>query len=161
LAGIGIRWPNDVEIGERKLAGLLPEAIETPSGRRILIGIGLNLATCFDHAPPELSRMAVSLTSLGLETKNVADPRKVLEMILDHLGRLLFGLASDDPMLAERWEAADLLRGRRVRIDLGSRILRGLARGIGPDGALRLAPEDGGPVLSIAGGQVLRDRPSV
>src|SRR5438105_2434385 len=39
----GIRWPNDIEAGGRKLAGILPERVETPRGPRLLIGIGLNV----------------------------------------------------------------------------------------------------------------------
>ena len=40
---LGIRWPNDLEAGGRKLGGILPERVETPRGHRILIGIGLNV----------------------------------------------------------------------------------------------------------------------
>jgi BirA family biotin operon repressor/biotin-[acetyl-CoA-carboxylase] ligase len=159
--GIGIRWPNDVEIGDRKLAGLLPEPVETASGRRILIGIGLNLSTRFDEAPSEIARMAVSLTSLGLDVPAAGGPGKVLERILDQLGILVRLLAADDPGLVERWNRIDLLRGRRVRIDLGPRIIAGTVRGIGPDGSLMVAPDDGGTTIAVMGGQVLRDRPLV
>src|SRR4051794_38237171 len=41
--GAGIRWPNDVEVGKRKLGGILPERVETPDGPRVAIGIGLNV----------------------------------------------------------------------------------------------------------------------
>jgi BirA family biotin operon repressor/biotin-[acetyl-CoA-carboxylase] ligase len=159
--GIGIRWPNDVEVDGRKLAGLLPEAVDTPRGRRILIGIGLNLTTRFDDAPPEIARMAVSLASLGLDVPAAGGPGKVLELILERLSNLIRLLAADDPDLVERWNRIDLLRGQRVRIDLGPRIIVGTACGIGPDGALQVEPDDGGPAQSVMGGQVLRDRPPV
>src|SRR5437763_624333 len=42
---LGIRWPNDVEAGGRKLAGILPERVATASGPRLVIGIGLNVLT--------------------------------------------------------------------------------------------------------------------
>ncbi len=158
--GIGIRWPNDVEIGNRKLAGLLPEVIVTDQGRRILIGIGLNVTTRFEEAPPEIARMAVSLTSLGLDLAAAGGSRKVLDLILDQLAKLIRLLAADDPDLVDCWNRHDLLRGRRIRIDLGARIIAGTGEGIGPDGALRLKPDDGGPILDVVGGQVLRDRPS-
>lgn len=160
-AGIGIRWPNDVEIDGRKLAGLLPEAVDTPSGRRILIGIGLNLTTRFDDAPPEIARMAVSLASLGLDVPAAGGPGKILDLIIKNINILIEELAADDPGLVERWNQIDQLRGRRVRIDLGPRILQGTARGISSDGALQVKPDDGGPIQSVMGGQVLRDRPGV
>lgn len=160
-AGIGIRWPNDVEVGGRKLAGLLPEAVDTPSGRRILIGVGLNLTTRFDDAPPEVARMAVSLASLGLDVPAAGGPGKILDFIIKHLYKLIYLLATDDTGLVERWNRIDQLRGQSVRIDFGPRILKGTARGIGPDGALQVEPDDGGPTQSVLGGQVLRDRPPV
>lgn len=161
VPGIGVRWPNDVEVGDRKLAGLLPEGIDVPEGRRILIGVGLNLATRFQDAPPEISRMAASLASMGLDVEAAGGFRGILDLILEKLETLIGRLAEDDPVLVERWNQIDLLRGHPVRIDLGSRIVVGMGRGIGADGSLQIAPDDGGPLLSLLGGQVLRDRPLV
>ena len=41
--GIGIRWPNDIEVGGRKLGGILPERVEIHKGHRLLLGVGLLL----------------------------------------------------------------------------------------------------------------------
>ncbi len=43
--GIGIRWPNDLECGGKKLGGILPEQVEVEGGHRLLIGVGLNVGT--------------------------------------------------------------------------------------------------------------------
>ena len=160
IPGLGIRWPNDVEVDDRKLAGLLPEGLDTPGGRRILIGIGLNLATRFDEAPPDVAAMATSLTDLGLDVAATGGPGRILAIVIDRLEALISRLVQDDPILGERWSKIDLLRGRAVRIDLGSRILKGIGRGIGPDGALLVEPDGGGPIQAVMGGRVLRDRPS-
>ncbi len=60
-ATLGIRWPNDIEAGNRKLGGILPERVETAGGVRILIGVGLNVRTRLEDAPPEVRRMAATL----------------------------------------------------------------------------------------------------
>jgi len=161
ISELGVRWPNDVEVGQSKLAGLLPEGVDCPDGRRVLIGIGLNVATRFDAAPPEIAAMAVSLTSLGLDANAAGTPARILALVLEQLEKLIPRLAIDDPTLAERWSGINLLGGREVRIDLGTRILKGIVRGIGADGSLLLEPEGGGPAQAVSGGQVLRDRPSV
>ena len=53
---LGIRWPNDLEADGRKLGGILPERLETPHGRRVLIGIGLNVQTNLAATCPGSSR---------------------------------------------------------------------------------------------------------
>ena len=65
--GIGIRWPNDVEAGGKKLGGILPERVETTAGHRLLIGIGLNVLTKVDLAPPAVRPMAASLSAMQPE----------------------------------------------------------------------------------------------
>ena len=55
-AGIGIRWPNDLECAGRKLGGILPERLESSDGHRVLIGVGLNVRTNLD---PRTRRRAV------------------------------------------------------------------------------------------------------
>ena len=61
---VGIRWPNDVEAGGRKLGGILPERVDTPRGTRILIGVGLNVESNLADAPADVRTMAVSLAEL-------------------------------------------------------------------------------------------------
>lgn len=149
---LGIRWPNDVEANGRKLAGLLPESIETPHGPRLALGIGLNVSTNLTAAPAEVRSMA---TSLGALLGSSVDRDGVLGRILDRLGIVLAALARDDVALAARWSQLDTLRGCPVRIDQGGAIIAGIARGLAPDG--RLLVLSGGRIVPIAGGQVLRD----
>ena len=62
---LGIRWPNDLECGGRKLGGILPEPVELDDGHRLLIGVGLNVQTNLDQAPVEVRAMATSLATLS------------------------------------------------------------------------------------------------
>jgi BirA family biotin operon repressor/biotin-[acetyl-CoA-carboxylase] ligase len=148
----GIRWPNDIELGGRKLGGILPERLQAPHGPRLAIGIGLNVRTQLERAPAEVRRLAASLHELvGPETST----EQVLEAILDRLPDALAKLARADLSLADEWARLDTLLGEPVRIALGDRIVAGLGRGIDAEGALCLAVER--EVLRIFGGQVLRD----
>lgn len=150
----GIRWPNDVEVGGRKLGGLLPERVEAAEGPRLLIGFGLNVETRLEAAPGPVRAMAASLVEWA-PPGGLADARfAVLRAILDRLGPTLRALAADDPALAERWDRLDLLRGQPVRIDQGGSILAGTGAGIDAAGALRL--DTGRGLLTVLGGQVLR-----
>jgi BirA family transcriptional regulator, biotin operon repressor / biotin---[acetyl-CoA-carboxylase] ligase len=151
---LGIRWPNDLEAGARKLGGILPERIETQSGHRVLIGVGLNVATRFDGAPADIRAMAASLAALHSRSLDESILPRLLSMILRHFEIVLTRVVDDDPSLSSRWNQLDLLRDRRVCVDLGARIVTGRGCGIDPAGALCL--DVGRERLRLFGGQVLR-----
>jgi BirA family biotin operon repressor/biotin-[acetyl-CoA-carboxylase] ligase len=147
---LGIRWPNDVEAGGKKVGGILPERVETAGGARLAIGVGLNVATRLDDAPEPVRAMATSLSEIGA-TVPIDD---LLARLIGRIGPALAGLAARDAALADRWNALDTLRGEPVRIDQGGRILAGIARGIDAEGALRV--ESQGAIVTVRGGRVLR-----
>lgn len=151
---LGIRWPNDVEAAGRKLGGILPERVVTPLGPRLLIGIGLNVRTRLADAPADVRRLAVAVAELRRDPMPSAALDRAFRAILEQFQSVSERLAGGDPTLAERWDQLDLLRDRRVRVDLGPRIVTGLGRGIDPEGALRLATES--ETVRLFGGQVLR-----
>jgi BirA family biotin operon repressor/biotin-[acetyl-CoA-carboxylase] ligase len=145
---IGIRWPNDLEIGDRKLGGILPERVERESGLRILVGVGINVHTRLEAAPPDIQRMATSLAPTGIT------PHELLRGILTRLFPALEALARDDVRLVARWQERDTLRGRHIEVDLGTERLAGVASGIDARGALRLTLPEGERL--IYGGRILR-----
>jgi BirA family biotin operon repressor/biotin-[acetyl-CoA-carboxylase] ligase len=151
---LGIRWPNDVEAAGRKLGGILPERVETDDGPRLMIGIGLNVATRLDEAPAAIRVMATSIEALRA---GPVEPGGLLDAILHRFGRGLGELACDAPALVGRWARLDTLEGQRIRIDFGSRVVAGIGRGIAPDGGLRLETPEG--IVTLHGGQVLRESP--
>jgi BirA family biotin operon repressor/biotin-[acetyl-CoA-carboxylase] ligase len=151
---MGIRWPNDVEVDGRKLAGILPERVETTHGRRVLIGVGINVMTDAAAMPGEVRQMATSLSAMGGDRVGAATLPRLLAAILGRFGTMLGRLVGEDPELARRWNALDLLRDEWVSVDLGSRIVAGRGCGIDADGALCL--DDGNAHLHLSGGQVLR-----
>ena len=154
VAPLGIRWPNDVEAGGKKLAGLLPERVETAAGVRLLVGIGVNVRTDLSLAPPEVRAMATTVEALSGRPMRPDDMEALFAAILDAFGRVVPRLAADDPTLAGRWRDLDTLAGSPVRVDLGPRILAGVAARIDDRGGLivRVGDEE----LTLFGGQVLR-----
>lgn len=149
---LAIRWPNDVEAEGRKLAGILPERVETDAGPRLLIGTGLNVSTRLEEAPADIRAMATSVRALGATDRN-ADA--IFLDLLAGFPPMLKRLAEDDPALALSWAGRDSLFGRRVSLQLGSTIITGRGAGIDATGGLRIADALGTRLYH--GGQVLRD----
>jgi BirA family biotin operon repressor/biotin-[acetyl-CoA-carboxylase] ligase len=131
-----IKWPNDVWIERRKVAGILLEG--RPQEGWAVIGIGLNVRT--REFPPELQGSATSLALGGVDT-TVAAVRDALVRALERWTR-----ADDDEVLAA-WRARDALRGEHVRWATGE----GTAAGITDSGALLVDMPDGEQVELDAG----------
>jgi BirA family transcriptional regulator, biotin operon repressor / biotin---[acetyl-CoA-carboxylase] ligase len=152
-----IRWPNDVECEGRKLAGILPERVETAEGPRLLIGTGLNLFNRFEDAPDSIRAMATSIALEWPWSKAVtAGVSGTLDQILSEMPILLRQLADDDGRLADEWRTRDSLHGRYVRLKTDEAIITGIGAGIAPDGGLRIR-SIGEEAKVYYGGQVLRD----
>src|SRR4051794_21270278 len=120
----GIKWPNDVWAGGRKVAGILVEG--RPQEGWAVLGIGLNVATERDEFPAELRETATSLRDSG---SSVATPREALDELLPVLDAWL--PAPRDAVLSE-WRDRDALRGQRITWAGGS----GVAAGVDDDGSL-------------------------
>jgi len=137
---LAVKWPNDVLLDGRKLAGLLLEV----SDDAVLIGCGVNLAT----APPAFPA-AATLAAWGLEVSAAV----VLERWLEAWRRAAGALAAGD---TASWREAWLARAaglhRPVRVALAERRLEGLHRGIDAHGALRVETADG--VETVLAGDV-------
>jgi BirA family biotin operon repressor/biotin-[acetyl-CoA-carboxylase] ligase len=142
-----IKWPNDVLLGGRKLAGVLCES------RRggVVVGVGVNLSRPREARPRELSTVVVSLE----EEHGITLARNVLAgVVLDRFEAL--ATVSGDalgPAALAALGARDALAGRAVVCD---QIGPGVAVGIAPDGALLLDRGQGAPVRVVAGGVRLR-----
>jgi BirA family biotin operon repressor/biotin-[acetyl-CoA-carboxylase] ligase len=139
--GAAIKWPNDVLLDGRKVAGILAEA--RPQDHWAVLGIGLNVAVRPGDLPDELRDTAATL---GLEP---ADVEPVLARLLEALDR---ALRLDIPALLDAWRARDALRGREVAWAGG----RGRAAGIDGDGRLMVELPGGGRTALEAGEVHLR-----
>ena len=134
---VGLHWPNDVYVGDGKLAGVLVEVL--PDGRHI-VGIGLNSNNTAADAPPELRRQVSTLRDL---TGRLHDPTQLLIDLLDCLTLRLRQLGANDPALGESFDALCLQHDRILTLYLGDRTVTGRCAGIAPDGALLLDTPEG------------------
>jgi len=156
---LAIRWPNDVEADGRKLAGILAERFDSPEGPRLLVGVGVNVATRFESAPSEVRALATSVVALGAgpaDSWGLPGLRHgIYRDFLREFEAALRALAADDPTLLAGVNDRDSLDGHLVRVRQGERVALGIGRGINPDGSLRLETAAG--EVAVYGGQVLRD----
>jgi BirA family biotin operon repressor/biotin-[acetyl-CoA-carboxylase] ligase len=108
-----LKWPNDVWVDERKVAGVLVEA--RPDEGWAVIGVGLNVAIRGDELPAELRETAASVLPTeaegGVPPGGAPGVRRALSALNESLGRWI--RASDDEVLAA-FRARDALSGRRV-----------------------------------------------
>jgi BirA family biotin operon repressor/biotin-[acetyl-CoA-carboxylase] ligase len=132
-----LKWPNDVVLDGRKVAGILCEARSTPAAEVwVAVGIGMNV---HGPLPAALTQGAITLDEAVAVTR-VA----VLERLLPLLHELALAPRLD-PTERRVYAALDWLRGRRLQAPAA-----GVARGIDADGAL-LVETDAGPRRVIAG----------
>ena len=143
-APAGVKWPNDVLLRDRKVAGILAE---TSVPGLVAVGIGLNVTNPLPEDPVIAARAA--------RLADVA-PGATVELVLDgilaHLSEgweLLF--AHDLAPLRAAWEALDRTRGRRVQWSTTDAI--GSAEGVDATGAL-LIRTDVGPLVTASVGEV-------
>ena len=137
----GVKWPNDVLIGDRKVAGILVERIDTPGGPVAVLGIGLNTAMPAGDLPvPE----ATSLLVEGGEAPDRTDLLlEVLSSISEAYDAWQAGGDQAGLRLAESYAGACLTIGRDVRVDLpGGGVLEGRAETIDPAGRLVVQTAD-------------------
>lgn len=134
-----LRWPNDVMIADRKLAGIL---VQLSDGKAIA-GIGINLN--HDSFPPELEA-----TSLKLVTGRDTNPDDLLDPLLAAIDT--YTKLPPDDILRLFTQASSYAAGRRVTVDLPDGRIHGATRGLNPDGYLIVRKDDGTDTLILAGG---------
>ena len=135
VAGARVKWPNDVLLEGRKVAGVLTEARHGPDGTTAVVGMGVNVA---QSSFPEA--LADRATSLRLATGAPVDRDALLESILRDFGSLLDEIETAPAQaFVRRFEDRMAQRGERVTVvGLAGTGTSGTALGIAPDGALRL-----------------------
>lgn len=142
----GLKWPNDVQLAGRKVAGVLCES--TPGA--VVVGIGINVRS--GALSPALGDSAVALDQAhGARSDRAALAGALIEELRELLGSEVLNL---DGELGREIEARDVLRGRPILTASGE---NGTARGIGREGTLRVESEDGTVRWIVAGGVRIRE----
>jgi BirA family biotin operon repressor/biotin-[acetyl-CoA-carboxylase] ligase len=141
--GAAIKWPNDVLLGDHKVAGILAEG--RPQEGWMVIGVGLNVAVRPNELPPELRDTAATM---GL---NPTEVEPTLARLLERLERWL---TAGEPEVLDAWRARDALAGRAVAWAGGA----GTAAGVDEDGRLVVELADGGGRTALDAGEVHLER---
>ncbi len=145
-----VKWPNDILLKGRKVAGLLNEMnAETERIHYVILGIGVNLNMTREQFPQDLRYPA---SSVALETSAVVSRlafTRCLLRRLDSLYRLYLGQGIE-PIL-QLWQALFPLQGGRASVDLQGHLLVGRIEGLDADGALLLRLDDGRLERILAG----------
>jgi BirA family biotin operon repressor/biotin-[acetyl-CoA-carboxylase] ligase len=136
-----LRWPNDVMLGGRKVAGILVQLAHGAA----LAGIGINV----NHAafPPELMAEA---TSLRLHFGRAWGREEILLLLLPAIER--FAAMESAAILRLFAQGSSYAAGRRVTVDQPDGIVEGVTAGLNPDGYLVVRKDDGTDTLIVAGG---------
>jgi BirA family biotin operon repressor/biotin-[acetyl-CoA-carboxylase] ligase len=145
-----IKWPNDILLNQRKVAGVLIELVW--SGEEVVcvvIGVGVNV---MKRAVPDTDILRFPGTSLEDAVGNPVEREKILRDILSAFIELRPQLSTNAFM--NRWGEALAYRGRQVRVEMGAgQTVVGRLEGILTDGSLRLR-DDNGKSVTVRFGDV-------
>jgi len=146
---VRVKWPNDLYLNDRKLAGILVELTgKTGDAAQIVIGAGINLAMrnvatdVINQSWINLQEAGINIDRNALAIKIIKELRKALQLFEDE------GLA---PFLP-RWESLDNFINRQVKLIIGDREIHGISRGINEQGGLLL--EQDGVIKPWVGGEI-------
>jgi len=154
-----LKWPNDVLLAGRKVAGVLcesrgpartgaPREAAVPMRDGVVVGVGVNVAQTREELPAEIAGTATSLSLEGVVTVR----ETVAAAVLNALEPLWHGLQHGErAALLEAWSKRAGFWGRDVAVRTPAGEVRGVARALDPDGALRLERPDGTEALVLAG----------
>ena len=141
-----IKWPNDVFLRDRKVAGLLAEVRDG----WVFLSLGLN---CLQKSfPREIRHKA---TSLRIESGFKREPRTLLPPLLAEIKARLFDPGDWKSELEKRLYLKDSVISFRFGLEEGEKVFRGTLLGVRDDGQLEILDSENGEVRLFAGGEIV------
>jgi BirA family biotin operon repressor/biotin-[acetyl-CoA-carboxylase] ligase len=140
--GVQLKWPNDILINNKKVAGILTEIYGEPNGGcKLVIGFGLNVFNNYndqylDDMNVNINRPWTNIVS-GLTCKSLMQRNNIITSLISKfiVNYQLFIMQGLDSFLA-RWHRYDLLLNKSINIDIAGQIKQGVYCGIDRSGAL-------------------------
>jgi len=143
-----IKWPNDVLVNDKKICGILSEAVETTNGLAVILGMGINLKG---------DRLPDNATSIEQETTLPAVRDEIVDVVTNEIARLYDILHTTPAAIVEEWKRrSSYYEGKAVEVRSGSEVFTGVTCGLEENGALRVMT--GGTVRIVQAGDVGRLR---
>lgn len=136
-----IKWPNDVLINGKKIAGILTEMhAEQDQIHYVVIGIGLNVNQEIEDIPAELQHRA---SSIQIESNEICDIRKIAQNLLAMFEKEYEAFIHEGfSKVKNKWESYGYKMGERVWLNMQNQRFQALFLGIAEDGALLMQTED-------------------
>lgn len=149
-----IKWPNDILIKGKKVAGILIE--NEVKGDRVayaIIGIGINITL---H-PADYDEIINTATSLESESEKPVSREEIIRKLLTEFERVYLKLPNPEPII-KAWRDRLVTLGQNVTATWGKETIRGIAESVDESGALMIRLADGSLTKVVAGDVTLRDK---
>ncbi len=148
--GSGIKWVNDIILREKKICGILAEAVQTPQGLAVIVGLGINVSTPAEYFEGELAGKAGSILSICSAVPDI-----------DSLASELISQLRSEPDPAadlEFYRSRCINMHREILVSCGKETYTARALGIEPDYALRIEHEGRKELLRFGEASVRGDK---
>lgn len=149
IDGVGVKWPNDIYLNDKKLAGILVEMTgQADSECNLVIGIGINLSMSASQAD-KIDQPWSDLSELS----QIPDKTDLMITLQQQLVRdlELFQGQGLEPF-QQRWREADLFDGEAIKLTMGEQVVEGICCGIDEQGAILLKRD--GETKAFVGGEI-------
>jgi BirA family biotin operon repressor/biotin-[acetyl-CoA-carboxylase] ligase len=145
-----IKWPNDILINEKKVCGILTEmSAELDIINWVVVGIGINANIDLRDFPEDIQENTISLKETsGKEISRVKLAQTFLQEFEKYYEKLK---RKEFPFILKEWRLYSHTLGKKIRVDIGERIITGEAMDISESGVLILKKEDGELIEIISG----------
>lgn len=135
------KWPNDIILAGKKVAGILVESKQTGSVKAHIIGVGINCHQSEEAFPPEIRDSAISLDLVG---RTHCDRVTLARRMLASLDHWLAVASKNKKHVIETWDRLSTQRGQRVTLSYNGRKFTGNCIGVDPEKGLILQLDRGG-----------------
>ncbi len=143
-----LKWVNDLLVNEKKIGGILAEAVETPSGLAVIVGIGVNLTS--RNFPDEIAATATSIEAEAGKRPAAEDLAQTLTKYLVYFYEFL--KRGETSVILDHWrDGSSYYMGKSVRILHDGITLEGVTDGLEENGALRVKTANGSVRIVQAG----------
>jgi BirA family biotin operon repressor/biotin-[acetyl-CoA-carboxylase] ligase len=137
---VRIKWPNDLYVDGRKLAGILVETHQSSHGPAAIVGVGINVAMESADLPPDDADLRGRVTSLAMLGRRV-DRLSLLAAVIRQMDHAIDG--DDVQALLDQWRQRSLLMSRQVELTSNGQRVRGQVVDLDPWHGLIVRSEDG------------------